>query len=545
MDTGDTELLVEGWHNENGVVGPTADSTTTLSESNHIHTLSGMDPIVFFADGVAKTYDVYNLDSAFSFTLPTGVHAPGGTTTQAGTNGGIIGNKLYIENGATGPLNGRAVFTGQTLSDLGIDVAAGWKSRVLSSHGNVRVSLIIYKDAYISQSPDLIINYTANNSSFFSTPLVSGVDVGTIYAGQKLKREYLLNWPMGSISYGSAGNLTTVWHLEPPTELVIKSSIPFTMQSSTVYGGDLVKDNFGTSSSTTNAPPEYRMSLDPSKVEVNNFSNNVVQFVADGAVRHGRNYLSAEVTYGSGVNNYWTSLGLVFDPSTNLDGQRSPVTITAASDNLSDADVTSRLPTGITDPTITGKLPVLYGQVRAGSVWNTEVGTNAQESITGFINNYYNPDSYSNSYVGYTWNWDTGSDLQVEFPRGEYGSSNDGSAYRLWLAIPYGTASGVYNNGSPFQSYSWRQYDSTSYPVTTISWSDAPNNIWDYAGYVTTNPGNGNIDIDDGNGGTITMPHYGWTNVTYRIFWTDVPYSYNYEGTAPGIRFATKMTFHI
>ena len=537
-----TELLVTGYSN-----AASPDTTVTETLTNRVSTVPGNDPMITFGDGTAKAYNVYDLSSSLPFveSLSSGVNTVVATTVTPSTNLGIIGNKLYIEN-ALGAINGRAYFASKTLSQLGVSESVGWQRTVLSSHNNVRVSLIIYRDAFVAAEPSLLLDYTTHTSNNgLLSPLRERIDYGEVYAGQQLQRKYRIHWSKGLIKYSDSPG-SEIWTLGEPTEMIIKSSIPFKLKGSTNYGGDLVKNGWGTLTSSSSAPPEYKLSTDIYKDEVPTLSEGYVEFTLDGAVRHGDNSLSVALTFGAGTGSYYTSLNKVFGVGSLLNNQRTSRTRSVSSKVLTDTTLVSNnqvVPN--TNVTLTGKLPLFYGQTVDGVSWNGIYDVRDQ------INSYYNV--ITGRIIRYRWDYTIGDPITIEFPRMVYGTNNNLSYY--WFAIPYGDAPGCTTTSNLYTRYEFRTLDNTSYPIQNRPITDIMNpntgkgtgsGSADYA--QVTNPGQHPypFTITDQNNAQYKVVNLGWTNVRYIIYTTHIPFSYDYAATTPATNMIAKnITFKV
>lgn len=535
MSDGNTELLVEGWPKESGPA-PAGDSVAVGSYGAHVHTVPGSDPMIFFDDGSSKNYRVYDLAGSLSFvaSLTAGTHNPDGVVTLSGPSAGIVGNKLYIEDGAAGPLNGRALFTGKTLADLGVNVNAGWNSTVLSTYGNVRVSLIIYKDAYISEDPTVYFDYgtalqtSADSNYRYSGPYHENIDYGTVRAGQKLYRRIMLQWPRGRIFYGESPN-SSIWNLTEPTEMIIKSTNPFKFEngparpSSNGFWGGLVTTNWNASTTLDTNYPQYTMSTDADKAaHLPNMSDNRTILIIDDNVRHGANYVSAEVTWGNGTLKYFTSIGKSLPAATNLDASRVSTSVTGRSDTRP----YSRVGDGTSDVTLNGKLPLFVGEKPATSITLSDV-TNA-------IANWYTGTGTGGAQViSQTYSWGYDKPIVLWYNSSFFGSGNNQFYY--WFAIPVGSANGLQTD-IIYDTYRVSQtgpkIDNGEYlwdPTLSIT------NL-----YETSNTSSVNIEqgpatrnITDQDNAVYPMGFVAIYGATYKIYWSTLPKSRDYVANTP------------
>ena len=532
-----TELLVTGFASASS-----PDTTVVQALYNRVSTVSGYDPMITFGDGTAKSYSVFDLSSSLPFveSLSSGAHNLTPTVTSS-TNLGIIGDKLYIEN-ALGTINGKAVFTGKTLSDLGVSESVGWQETVLSSHSNVRVSLIIYRDPFISEEPYLLLDYTTHTGdNGLLSPLREHIDYGEVRAGQQLKRKYKIHWSKGVIKYSDTPG-SSIWTLSDPIEMIIKCSTPFKLQSNILYGGDLVKDGWGSLTTSYNPPPEYKLSTDIYKNEVPNLSQGYVEFTVDGGIRHGDNSLSVSLTFGagSGLDKYYTSLNKVFPVGANLN--RASRSKSVSSKVLTDTTLLSNSQVAPnTDLTLTGKLPLFYGQT-----YNSAGGWNGIYDIRDQINSYYT--GFSNRMIRYRWDYTIGDPITIEYPYMTTGSGSNTGYY--WFAIPYGDAPGCANISDLYTRYEFRPYNTgpiQNRAITDIMNPDLGTGTGSGKAHYaqTTNVGVNPYPalITDHNSAQYQVAQVGWTNVKYIIYTTSFPLSYDYLGTTPGIYVSKTMTF--
>jgi hypothetical protein len=545
IDTGDTELLVEGWPKKTGPA-PAPDSiTTSQTYGSHVHTVPGSDPMIFFDDGTPKNYDIYDLAGSLPFvaSLSAGTHNDDGVVTLSGPSAGIIGDKLYIEDGAAGPLNGRAVFTGKTLADLGVSVNSGWQETILSSYGNVRVTLIIYKDAYISEDEVSYLDFTTTiyntvESASFVSPLREYIDYGIVRAGQNIGRRHLFQWPQGRLYYDAQGG-GSISKLEPPTEIVIKSTNPFYFASDPakqLFAGDLRKQKYGTSNLSQTTYPEYRFSTDTNlSNHIPNFSTQTsVELHMEDAVQHGENLLTAEVTWGAGTGTYFNSLGKVFPVQTNLDSARVASTITVRTDSIDDTrSAPVRVPAG-TDITLIGKLPIFNGE-RHNSL---QYGADVNKIVAGLSDWWLRNDpSDGNGYHtviptnnSLTYNWCSDKPIIIRYNTILSGPNTGSTTVYFYFAIPVGTGYGLSSNPD-FSTY--RVSEDGPLYGTNYSWGSTKNisTLFENTGTYTVNINKPpNKDITDQFGADHNMEFDAMSNLSYKIYWCALPKTTNYAG---------------